>query len=581
MNKKKYISKQDIISPSSISKRIKLNDICPQIFLPKYSLMVCKTREPVIVESNVGLDPSKVILFPRTNEFCKQYWFYSGFNQKYPYIGVVRNNFCNNDKFPYLICCFETNQTKKPTYKDYMDNIIRPIIGKNNIGRIVHKNNFTNPNGQLGCLPIELQDYLGYNEESNRIFRKGFLSTDHSILECILYALNIDEYQSSSDDCRVNTMNLICNQLMHSKHYNIGRYALYDMNDTQIRGLIKIRMNPRKFRDILESFFNINIIIFESNENQDIDYLKPRNKFSNLVHKYDKNKPCILLYYHQGGIYKSEKKCELIVQQIGKMSSRFWGDQKYIFDFEYCQKFKEFQSDVVLLPGNVIGQYINHIGEVDILLINNNINGCFGQVYIHLNEPILPLNVDCIYEWINDQDLDCNYISNLFVLEKNDPDLIINDQNKYKYFIKYKTKSFDIYTTPKKHLILQNEYMNSKKLSTKLIKYIEINYAYYLMINYQSIDFDYFQTFDCFYKKFCGIGLSIKINDTCSMQELIDNYSNINPIILVNNQLYNQIKINFEYRYYNYNTRLVFEKLVLKLRTSSPNDIFLIYNMIG
>lgn len=290
-----------------------------ELFIPGYGRQ-CGVKPLMIKEEDRKMWEEKghpVVTFPKTPEEGEQHLYVCD-NETNKYIGVMKNNLPNKDKYPFVPCCYMEEQINKDNYKEYFEGIIKEKKDQKQ-QKLITTNKFMNLTGNVfGELPKQLK-ILFNNLESENIeyFRKGVSNSLNSFLECVLEGVN-DKFAVTTDEIFRNNFILAEKQKLLSFSY-LCKQQLYDKNLFEISDLINNSnnyFNPRLFSHLLSEYYNCNILIFERKTNSDsVNFLIQRNK-NGLYKSFYPERRTILIYEHWGS--ESDRaeypRCENIIK---------------------------------------------------------------------------------------------------------------------------------------------------------------------------------------------------------------------------------------------------------------------------
>jgi hypothetical protein len=322
----------DVVQPEEEEvKDKKLSEIAPDLFVPMYSTWCKHERMPTIISEeevtksknegksvlkfprDIPSDP-KAFKFPMDGQ-NQQYYVCNKPGFKYP--GIKNNKLKNQDKFPYVPCCFEKPQENKPKYLNYYEGK-ELIIGEKKQNNIIQTNKILD-NNQFGTLPVNIENLFTIIDPNPKFeyVRKGVYDSRNSFINVVMEALN-DETKILDMDEK-EQLNIFAKERLGFANKNIVslcRQELYDLNPKQISKLIKdkdVYFDPNIFIHLLEDRFDCNIYLF-SKKILDGEMTLPRH-----VQAYYKNrnrKRSIYVYEHMGSVSDNPvyPHCELIVK---------------------------------------------------------------------------------------------------------------------------------------------------------------------------------------------------------------------------------------------------------------------------
>ena len=431
----------------------------------------------------------QVIEFPKNESEGSKPRKYICDNKKFPYPGLRENTLSNSDKFPFLPCCYENDQTEKNVFRHYYYG--EDLEDTSTDQHIIKTNKILN-NGQVGYLPRNIELFFN-NIDSNKnyqYFRQGVSDSKNSFIECVLYALKMINVDTNIESIR--------------KSYSAGNLAAtckQEMYDYSIKDIInKINsedyFKPELFINLLEVYYNSNIFLFK----RDIKYpdgtlVIPRH-IKGYFHNKNKFDKCIFIYENVGTEPDSMQypRCELIFR---------WNKKGKKDDIEYVlskdenntiinkairifNKYNDFyilNTKVVYtdfsIKHEIVSQSIDFYGKTRMINIKFNDN-----IITLYTSPLQPFNVVEINNASRNYLKDINSIND-FIVSLN----IINVKYLETYnSIEIKGKignvdvSFFVNTKPSTEKIKTSyllEYNKYKKLSRYITQYFYWLYAKY------------------------------------------------------------------------------------------------------
>jgi hypothetical protein len=324
-----------------------LEELAPDLVPGKYAREVCQCkRQPKLIDASEIPEWSaksfiinnktlnhQVMAFPPDDPK----WYLVCTNNAYPYPGVKPNPY--GGVYPYLPCCFSTDQMTPSTSSHY-NVAFRGEIPKDKSNKkkeILRVGKTLLPN-RYGELPTIINTVLKkaapYNTDGipldGEFYRYGVEGNENSLLFCIFEALSkggemigFDDPSSiHSEEKRMGYVKNYRRKLVGNTKINlsVSRQELYDFTEKEIRTQLEnvdTFLDPSLYYRILEELFNINIFTFISPQSNDSNYGSielPRNK---LFHARTarSTKYSILIFKHWD--HKINRlgipKCDLIV----------------------------------------------------------------------------------------------------------------------------------------------------------------------------------------------------------------------------------------------------------------------------
>lgn len=372
----------------------------PTLFITLYTRKCSKPPRILDDDENVpdNLDTMNFPIFNEGGLKPRKYVCDQTGHFKYP--GLRKNTLPNNDTFPYIPCCYETNQKDRKgscwnTYFNQTEN-------KNEqYEHVIYKTSRILPNENHGSLPVDIVKVLSKNGTINEDFsRHGIFIGPNSFIDCISRIAHKDDDDIYDDKARQTTLIKIRKKLMFEycaqENSDISNYREWFENPD-------LYFEPRRFYRALEEYFKINIFIFEKSTNKVIDY---KNK--ELIYQKTSSPLGILglpnipskgvyidskrfkknayVYVHMGGAvdFLSYPHCEYIklfqdidiVKAINKNVLSIYREMLLIYK----------TPNININEKDVQFQYLDKMGRAFELVMNNNTK-------IRLDYPIQPLGV--------------------------------------------------------------------------------------------------------------------------------------------------------------------------------------------
>ena len=312
-----------------------LKERFPDIFVATYSGACDNNRvmKPIDKKNITGDEYKEWMRFPRDSEN----YFSCSHNKKYPFIGVMANNLSNKDEYPYLPCCFKTNQRFKKeqerdsSLNDYLADILpqKTTIQQNVI--VTNKFALNNATGELPSSISVLLQTIRRVDDGYKFLRKGVLDTPLSFLNCVLKAtpqFNIDEIDETRkmkkeyeqlirEYKKLVELDIMC----VASQENPGE-SVNDMRRTLRK---EGYMDPRRWIRLLEVVYQVKIIIFSKHlKTHHVSIQLPHHE-KNYLRWSDPAKSIVCIYEHYG--VDTNPRCELIVGQppeYGKLTENYF-----------------------------------------------------------------------------------------------------------------------------------------------------------------------------------------------------------------------------------------------------------------
>lgn len=398
-------TKLTIKNKKRVTKKIKdkREELAPEIFVSNYTRFC--GQPPTIIndedEENEIERGRQVLTFPKDASEGAIPRKYICEYKKYPYPGIKTNILSNSDKFPYLLCCYENDQTNKPEFRNYYygEQLIDTTIDQH----IIKSNKILNDK-QVGYLPQNISKFFEIidSDKNFEYYRVGVDKNLNSFLNCILFSLKL--LNNTNIDLQLQNIRktLATDELAASSKQELYDYTIEDIIN-KIKNTNEY-FNPNYFIHLLEVKYNCNIFLFTRNkDNPDGTIVLPRH-----VKGYFKNKNNFnnnIFVYEHTGIEADNSKypmCEIICRWNKKGKK---DDLEYVFSsdndlvknaFEIFQNFNDFYilskkfsySELDFEAINLLSQSIDFYGKTRLLNIEHN-----GNKMTLFTSPLQPFKV--------------------------------------------------------------------------------------------------------------------------------------------------------------------------------------------
>ena len=367
--------------------------------------------------------------------------------------------------------------------------------------RYVTTKKFLNEDDQLGTLPDVMNEFFNSFETNILYLRKGTSTGQSTFLECILFAKNVENYKRVSIEERNRIIEREREALSEMSEYNFAKQECYDMTSTDIREQIKdinIYLEPRKYIKILEKRYNIDIYLF-TRDNENTNYTLPRH-INGYYRNYKEPRESVIVYEHNGGLWTSNSKCELIVRKtiIEKTPDKsiFSPNDEVVEELIKLElqldRFFVFQKPIirtVIPPGIIQKQYIDNYGKLRIVLTDGIY--IFTSPCEPVNKPLMEID-ESFHENQFDQVMEYIRKYNLEIYSQTMIDSVIKE-----IIIKYNNQFFTVPVTPSREIddipvfpnsiiprngsdnVLEN-FITMERYSRQLFEMVLYEYSYYL-----------------------------------------------------------------------------------------------------
>jgi hypothetical protein len=407
------------------------------VFVKKYSRICGDKRIPTVYnEIPEGKDYA---VFPRDKIDRKEVVGDSslsfpsdGVNQKYyvcenpefPFVGLQQNKLENSDEYPYLPCCFKTDQkNKKSLYRKYYYG--EEIVKSKKQQEIIITDKFVDY-GKFGTLPAELNKlFISLDEHTGYEYvRTGTNRGYSSFLEAVMIAVKNggdkagNKGKKKNEDITEDDVKQTRKKLSNKDVAPLCRQSMYDTDIQTCISYIQnltLYLDPVKYIQLLEGYFDCNIFLFSKES-----LLTPL--CTQGFYKYKRNSFTVLILEHLGSESDHAKypQCELIVkrkvgsthdiqytfpkeQKISRKIKRLYElyNSSYVFenkdknknkDNNESSKLKEIEFGSILNE-NITSQYIDSMGKTRIVKVKSDEEND-NPSFVMYTDPIPPLQVE-------------------------------------------------------------------------------------------------------------------------------------------------------------------------------------------
>lgn len=271
-----------------------LMNIAPDLFVANYNKRCPCDSQPRIILSREEYDywknqGNELLAFPNAET---KFWFVCPYkDKKFP--GVkVNYDLPNKDKYPYIVCCWDTpHMGNNPRYQAYRNNII-PI---RRIGAKADKKILTRKilvEDRTAYIPITLENILK-SYSNNEILRYGIVISQSSIIHCICLALGDVLYAKLNSEAREIYVHKIRKFITASVYPSLLKQEMFDFTDSQIierMGNPEVYFDPGLFYRAIEETFDINLYLFNNDDKGSV--FIPR--FKHFYCKPYRDRPCVI-----------------------------------------------------------------------------------------------------------------------------------------------------------------------------------------------------------------------------------------------------------------------------------------------
>ena len=404
---KKYIEKFPKEKDKESIEEIKpsLNKLVPDLFVKGYPYK-CQYPPIIIPEEKIDEYPKDSIMeYPIKGEGEPHYYYCNDEKDEgFKYVGLRVNSLKNKDKYKYIPCCFQSDQTKrKGPYLEYFHG---EVLEKGPQQNIIVTNKFVKKE-EFGILPNNLDKLFSSIDNSYNYLRKGVLDTPLSFLDCILEATDIYKGKKSKREIILQEE---FEKLISFENIGVASQENPGKSDEQIREYFnnqtKTYMIPNKTIKLCEQIYNCKIIVFSRSKNEkDAVLCLPYHDLVYLYEKFD-NKKIVLIYEHYGKEFTLKyPKCELIVRYESLDEGTYDN-----FSGNFSKNLYKFYTSLVSqYYFSIFNKQLNTINSFDLLelkklkptyqIIDNygKARGIIINKIILLSDPFPPIDTKSLY----------------------------------------------------------------------------------------------------------------------------------------------------------------------------------------
>lgn len=471
-----------------------VNEKIPGMGQPlSYVRNVCADVYPEYIDDDDEIPENKqALIFPLhiENKVPKKYICNkTKNNNNYFFPGLKKNKLNNTDIYPFLPCCFKTDQTSQMN-KINSELQYASLIKAKQVtdGYVITTNKLIHPYNR-GVLPNDINTFFKlHSKEKSEYFRVGVPKNVNSLISCLAFAFGeiepIKEKDPKRDDKLLQQKNIV-NDIRKSlvDNYVLCKQQNYDKTTEEIiNDILNVDsyFDPLKYVSLLEFRYDCNIYMFSvDNILKDGFMMLPNYKHKYLRYSDSLKNYSVFLFIHSGSIIdnSSYPQCEIITKLTEDTDQLFFKSKSLL-----CRN----SLDIYNSLGSVL--YLNSfVSEEEINLINSQVIDSYGKlrgINISINNddyitiltdtPLPPLNIP-----INNE---IKKISNIEVLKNIESLLNIrftkkSDGNFYSIINDFKVKieAENIY-----QFSLIDNYKKYKKISSYVSEYVFWLYSLYL-----------------------------------------------------------------------------------------------------
>jgi hypothetical protein len=292
-----------------------LKETVPHIYGPNSSRQCAHLPRLLSDTETKTVDPERVLQFPKQAEGQPVYNFYCD-HPVFKYPGLRTNHLANRKDFPVIPCCYKTSHRSQPlsNLNQYYgtDVLLRDLQLEGD--RVISRKLLTQKilaQGQKGVAPTLVSE-LFQSVLDTAVDRMGVANGTHSFLECILFALDIDNFKKGT---RSTLLEQQVQRLGHLDDAVLNVASQECWNQSSIRDRLRANneyFDPRLFVRLVEYVYECRIVLFTTD-----NFVHPEYPMGKSEWKQSSKTPIVYIYEHYGGEFehRSFPQCELIVTQ--------------------------------------------------------------------------------------------------------------------------------------------------------------------------------------------------------------------------------------------------------------------------
>lgn len=377
-------------------KRRETKVLASEVFIAR-SARQCQHHVSIANEEDLKNPAFKnnILKFPRDKQADGKSYPSDGINQMnyvckedpaYPYIGLQENKLeKNKNEYPYLPCCFKTNQYNSKKMNNYYLNMNEKKEYRQQ--NLIKTDKFLEKGAISENLPVNLRNFFQSIDSENKYVRMGVERSPSSFIDCILLATENNKFKAESLRKKFGS---------DLKLLPMSRQFTFNLTQQQVKSNfenVKEYLDPKMYFKIFELFSKCNIFIFNENE-----LVLPVYSQNYLRSKFKDNNIFIIEHYGAESNHATYPQCEIIVKFISpqyqiktmKTNEPFCQKIHSIFDkmvHSYSlDKEIKVQNFEIPLDMQIKFQNFDCYGKTRLLLCENKLSE-----FTIITEPLYPL----------------------------------------------------------------------------------------------------------------------------------------------------------------------------------------------
>jgi hypothetical protein len=395
--------------------KAKLKEIAPEIFVAGHSRK-CKTPPNIVSDEEAAVaaaEGKNVMIFPKLEDEASISRNYVCDYPKHIYPGLKENKLANAEQFPYMPCCYTSDQSINPgsKYRNYY--MGEDLLEGKDIGQkeLYTTNKFAPPD-KFGTLPATISKLfaLAESDDTYTYVRKGTFRNKSSFLNCVLEGLNAETniVDIAEEGERNDYISQLRTELSEDRAMlGAARQEMFDYTQSDISGILAnpdIYLNPRLFVGMLEAKFNCNIFLFSRER-----ILTPRH--AQTYYKTQRKSRCIFVLEHMGSESDNAAypQCELITRWNQTDRDETFYDLPYSSHVSATMEKlsrdlrASYSLDLINLDSNFLRKYVMNIsvsqntdsyGKCRMIQLNKD-----GLLSTLMLNPMQPLSLPENHDW--------------------------------------------------------------------------------------------------------------------------------------------------------------------------------------
>ena len=253
-----------------------------------------KSRVPTIVTKDEAktINPLKVIKFPKDDddELGIPQEYLTCKDPEYAFPGITSLS----GGTLFVPCCFNKNPRSSRAFLEYYKG--EKAVEPKGTEHIKSEYQIIKTFGDVGKLPSAIQQFLVALMPDKLFYRVGTEDTPNTILHSLNYLKGGEKKTEKS--LREELV------IFFGQNVNVCKQENPSLTTEEIQRDLQDEsgyLDPRKYIRLLETYFDVNIVLFvKSKKTEELDLLLPNHKNFYIRYKFEMNRPFVFLYEHWG-----------------------------------------------------------------------------------------------------------------------------------------------------------------------------------------------------------------------------------------------------------------------------------------